>query len=101
MNSAPLSVELIRSGGYAGQTVRARLDTRNLSTTDAAEARRLVMAVLALPQTPQRAGPPIPDAMHYRLDIVTSAGRRTVEVSDPDVPVEVRALIHQLLRLGR
>jgi hypothetical protein len=100
MNSAPLSVELVRTGGYAGQTVRARLDTRNLSITDAAELRRLVMAVLALPRTPQRAGPPVPDAMHYRLDIVTSAGRHTVEVSDPDVPAEIRALTHHLLTLG-
>jgi hypothetical protein len=39
--------------------------------------------------------------MHYRLDIATGAQRRIVEVSDPDVPAEVRALVSQLLTVGR
>jgi emfourin len=101
MRDGPLSVELVRTGGYTGQVVRARLDTKNLPPADAAELRRLVTAVLAASPAPRRTGPPIPDAMHYRLDIATGGQRRTVEVSDPDVPAEVRALISQLLTIGR
>jgi hypothetical protein len=101
MRDDPLSVELVRTGGYAGQAVRARLDTKNLPPADAAELGRLVAAVLALPPARHRTGPPIPDAMHYRLDIATGAQRRIVEVSDPDVPAEVRALVSQLLTVGR
>ncbi len=97
MSEDPLNVELVRTGGYTGQAARARLNTTNLPPADAAELRRLVAAVLALPPSPPRAGPPIPDAMHYRLDIATGAQRRTLEVSDPDVPAEVRALVSQLL----
>jgi hypothetical protein len=101
VNPEQLSVDLERTGGYIGQPVRAWLNTKNMSRADAAELRRLVAAVLALPPTPQRAGPPpIPDAMHYRLDIVTGAQRRTVEVTDPDVPAEVRALVSHLLTVG-
>jgi hypothetical protein len=100
MSDPLLSVELTRTGGYAGRAVRAQATTETLPPADAAELRRLVDAVLALPPTPQRAGPPLPDAMHYRLDIVTRTGRRTVEVSDPDVPAEVRALVRQLLTPG-
>jgi hypothetical protein len=96
MSEDPLSVELLRTGGYTGQPVHARLNTKNLPPADAAELRRLVAAVLALPPSPPRAGPPIPDAMHYRLDIAAGAERRIVEVSDPDVPAEVRALVSQL-----
>jgi len=101
MGEDPLSVELVRTGGYTGQAVRARLNTKNLSPADAAELHRLVTAVLALPPTPHRAGPPIPDAMHYRLDIAMAGQRRMVEVSDPDVPADVRALVSQLLAIGR
>jgi hypothetical protein len=101
MGDDPLSVELVRTGGYTGQAVRARLNTKNLPPADAAEIHRLVTAVLALPPTPHRSGPPIPDAMHYRLDIATGGQRRMVEVSDPDVPAEVRALVSQLLAIGR
>jgi hypothetical protein len=97
----PLSVELVRTGGYAGRVVRARLNTKDLPPADAVELRRLVAAVLALPPMPQRAGPPIPDAMHYRLDIVAGAHRRTLDVSDPDVPAELRDLVTRLLMAGR
>jgi hypothetical protein len=101
MRDDPLSVELVRTGGYTGQAVRARLNTKNLPPADAAELGRLVAAVLALPPAPYRTGPPIPDAMHYRLNIATGAQRRTVEASDPDVPTEVRALVSHLLTVGR
>jgi hypothetical protein len=101
MREDPLSVDLTRTGGYTGQALRARLNTKNLPPADAAELRRLVAAVLALPPAPRRTSPPIPDAMHYRLDIATRAQRRTVEASDPDLPAEVQALVSHLLSVGR
>lgn len=86
-----MRVELERSGGFVGRTVRWELDTDDLPSADAAE----VNAMLA--GADSWAGPPAPgaDRFHYRLKI--QGGERPIDVSfgEPG-PAAARPLLDRL-----
>jgi hypothetical protein len=86
-----------RSGGFAGITVRAEVDTADLPEDEAAEYRalleRLDLSGLARPAAP-RAGQPD----RYQYDIRVHQGGRTYELSygEAELPEELRPLVHRL-----
>ena len=94
-----LRVELERSGGLAGRTVRRVLDTADLPASASDELRTQVQAVRALDSQP-----PVPptgaDRFTYRVTIREDAGEHSVTVADP-VPELLTPLIRLLLAEGR
>jgi hypothetical protein len=84
-------VELERSGGYAGRTVRWSLDTDTLPREEAA-----ALADLAA-QAPSWAGPPSPgaDRFAYRLRVLGDGEPVEVCFGEPGPPA-ARALIDRL-----
>ncbi len=91
-----------RTGGFTGAEVRSQLDTDALSPAEAAELAALV-GTLDLDRLGAVTPPPVPmpDAMRYELEIERGEERRTVTLSEPAVPAEVRPLLQRLVAAAR
>lgn len=90
-----MRVELERSGGFVGRTVRWELDTDGLSPGEAREVQAMLIGAQSW------AGPPAPgaDRFHYRLRV--HGGERPVDVSfgEPG-PAAAQPLLDRLTRTG-
>ncbi|MEP6697736.1 MAG: protealysin inhibitor emfourin [Pseudonocardiales bacterium] len=88
-----MKVELERSGGFAGRTMRWTLDTEALPHDEAAAIARLAA------QAPGWAGAPAPgnDRFAYRLRIVDGATPVDVTFGEPE-PAAARPLLERLRR---
>lgn len=88
-------VELERTGGLVGRTVRWELDTADLAPAEAAELAAMLDGAASW------AGPPAPgaDRFHYRLRVL--GGERPVDVSfgEPG-PAAAQPLLDRLTRTG-
>ncbi|WP_197430247.1 protealysin inhibitor emfourin [Auraticoccus cholistanensis] len=89
-------VELIRSGGVAGATRRARFVPDELDPPDAEEWRSLLQDRSFWSQVAQQG--PTADVFTYRV-IATQVGLDTT-ISEQALPDPVRGLVHRTLRLG-
>ena len=94
-----LRVELERSGGLMGRTVRRLLDTADLPASTSAELRTRAEAVRAL-DVPAPGPPTGADRFIYRVTIREDAAERTVTAADP-VPERLAPLIRLVLAEGR
>lgn len=90
-----MRVELERTGGFAGRTVRWELDTADLPQAEAAELSAMLDGAQSW------AGPAAPgaDRFHYRLWV--RGGERPIEVSfgEPG-PAAARPLLDRLTGTG-
>ncbi|MFD7630384.1 protealysin inhibitor emfourin [Streptomyces sp. NPDC059851] len=87
-----MRIEVTRTGGIAGITRRAVLETTG--RPDAAELERLARQVLAEagPGTP----PGVPDGYQYTVTV----DGRTVEFADPDTSDALEELVGRVLKEG-
>ena len=96
-----MRILLERSGGFAGITVRRRLDSDDLP---ASETRRLqsLLRKSRFFELPSRlvSAEAAPDRFEYRVTVETQGGTQTVEASDSAVPPELRPLLDWLMRRG-
>jgi hypothetical protein len=83
-------IEVVRSGGFAGLTRRAAVDTAG--SPDADRLHALAEAALA-PARPHRA---VPDGFTYEITV----GARTVHCADPHLTAAQRELIAAVLGEG-
>jgi len=92
-----IRVELERSGGFAGLTLRTVLDTAELS---AEEGRELARLVDALEGARLKQGPPprVPDSTRYDLTVARSGRVRRLSFEDSTAPPEARPLLDRLTR---
>ncbi len=90
-----MRVELERTGGFTGRTLRWELDTADLAPAEVAELSAMLDGAQSW------AGPPAPgaDRFHYRLRV--RGGERPVDVSfgEPG-PAAARPLLERLTRTG-
>jgi len=94
--SAPLRVELVRSGGFANLRVRRALDVRELPPAEAEQLRRLVDRVDLDSLNADAQGPAIADRFQY--DLTVASAEETRQATFGEAPsLEVRALIEYLL----
>lgn len=97
-----MRIELVRTGGVAGVTLRCAVDTADLPAADAADLEQLVSAadlpaVAARPAIPPRGA----DRFQYDLTVDDGETRHAVRVRDGDLPPSLRPLIDRLLALAR
>ena len=99
MAEDPVRVDLVRSGGFAGITVHARVDSATLPVGEAGELAafldRLDPADLA-----ERATRPTRGADRFQYDLTIQRGESRYHVSLPEnaVPPDLRPLLTWLLR---
>ncbi|MFD8411565.1 protealysin inhibitor emfourin [Streptomyces sp. NPDC059650] len=87
-----MRIEVTRSGGFAGITRRAVLDTAG--RPGAAAVERLARRVLA------EAGPGVPAGVPDGYRYTVTVDGRTVERADPDTSEDLEELVERVLRDG-
>lgn len=87
-----MRIEVVRSGGFAGISRRAVVDTADHPGGARLEA--LVAEILAAPPAPPHR--PIPDGFSYDI----TAGSRTFHCADPHLTPPQRELIRTILNEG-
>ena len=94
-----MRIQLERSGGFAGISRRADVETTRLPAAERAEIERLAQAVDLdhLPAPPPRPGA---DRFQYELSITDQGRRRSASFVDGQVTPAMRALIDRLLQLA-
>ncbi|WP_329380108.1 hypothetical protein OG625_14255 [Streptomyces sp. NBC_01351] len=93
-----MRIRVTRSGGFAGITYKAELETSG--RPDAAELERLAAQVLAEAEAREEAGAGpaagVPDGYRYTVTV----DNRTVEFVDPDISEAQEELVARVLRDG-
>ena len=87
-----MRIEVTRTGGFAGITRSATLETAG--RPDAAHLESLAHTVIAAP--PPAGLPRVPDGFHYEI---TAAGR-TIACADPHLTPAQRELVRAVLAEG-
>ena len=97
-------IELVRSGGFAGLSLRSSVDTSAEPTVDAdAGWYAEQLAVLDLPAlSAQPAGEPQPDRYRYALSVLGDDGvSHDLEFGETAVPPELHPLVDALIARAR
>jgi hypothetical protein len=94
-----IRIDLVRSGGFAGISQRASVDTDKLPPAEAARIAELVRGVDFDALAKLATGPPrAPDRFQYDLDVHPGGRHHQLTLGERAVPPELRALIDHLLR---
>jgi hypothetical protein len=95
----PVRVHLVRSGGFAGITVQARVDSATLPAEEAKELAALLDR-LDLADLSERASYPTRGADRFNYDLTIQRGESRYHVALPEnaVPPDLRPLLTWLLR---
>lgn len=84
-----------RSGGYAGITVKADVDSETLSAKQANELKELVEK--AFPSDQLQKKKTMPDQFNYEFSIEDAGKTQTYQVNDQTITDEIRALSKWLI----
>lgn len=97
-----MHIEFVRTGGFAGLSLTAKLDLRDLSTAESETLERQINQsnFFDLPEQIKPAAP-VPDGFEYQLMISSADGTHTVTVSESLIPVTLRPLLDHLTALAR
>jgi hypothetical protein len=97
-----LRISLERSGGFAGITMKAAVDEKDLAPDEAQTLRQLVdevgffnLSKKIVPRSPQ------PDRFQYDLKLEESGREHTVTVSEEVLPEKLKPLIKWLMEKAR
>jgi hypothetical protein len=95
-------VELERSGGFAGITLRSAVDTTELPPDQAAELERLVAAA-NLPALAAQSGPPVaaPDRFQYSITMAQDGTTHQLVIGESQITPKLRPLIEHMESLAR
>jgi len=95
-----MRIQFERSGGFAGITRKASVDTSRLPPAEKAQLEALANAVDFARIPPPKPGPSA-DRFQYRLTISDGGQRKTASFADGQVTPEMRPLLDRLLELAR
>lgn len=95
-----MRIEFIRSGGIAGVTLKASVDTGKLPPAQGAELERLVRAI-DFGRLPRRPSGPGADRFQYDLTILDGKRRQAVSFNEGQLTAEVRPLVNRLVEMAK
>jgi len=90
-------VEVARSGGFIGLTLRGEVDTAALPEPTAT---RVAEALRGLPFERPPAPPQHPDSFRYEVTVIDHGGRRTAVLDEAQVPPELRPILDAAITAG-
>ncbi|MGH2773525.1 MAG: protealysin inhibitor emfourin [Actinomycetota bacterium] len=102
MPEEQVRVEFQRSGGFAGMTMKATVDTAELSEEEARVLREMVEKV-DWDRAGQNKTMPTRGADRFQYDFVVTRGERCYELTLPEaaVPDELKPLVERMTELAR
>ncbi len=102
MAGEPIKIDLERSGGFAGVTLRASVDTAKLPAAEADQLAGL-LARVDLDELARRPSgiPTAPDRFQYDLTVTRGGRRQHVTFGERAVTPELRPLLNRLVELAR
>jgi hypothetical protein len=89
-----------RTGGFAGLTLRAEVDSEQLTPAEARKLKRLVKESQVLDQ-PAKAEGAMPDQYQYDLEIEDEGRTRTIQTNDAAASEEMAKLIEWVIETAR
>jgi hypothetical protein len=92
-------IDLTRTGGFGGLTLRGTVDLDSLPATQADELSDLLAAVDFATLDQAGMAEPRPDEFHYDMRVVSPQGIHHVLAGDSTAPPPLRALIAQVVAL--
>jgi hypothetical protein len=92
-------VELTRSGGVAGITVRASCEAAELSPDEADMLQHLMVRAASEPAQPASSGGA--DRYQYDLTVTDSEGQRTLSFREHELAPEERRVLNRLVTTRR
>jgi hypothetical protein len=97
-----LRISIVRSGGFAGITMRAIVDEKDLSPDETQKLRQLIEQAdfFNLPRKIVSRVPQ-PDRFQYELRIEEKGQQHTVTVSEEAIPEKLKPLIKWLMEKAR
>jgi hypothetical protein len=97
-----MRIDFVRSGGFAGILLSARIDLEKLSPDESATLERLINEAnfFDLPEQIKPASP-MPDRFEYQVTVSSSQRTHTVTVSESLVTEPLRPLLENLTELAR
>ncbi|HET6418656.1 MAG TPA: protealysin inhibitor emfourin [Geobacteraceae bacterium] len=91
-----------RTGGFAGITLSATLDTENLAADEANELLQCVERADFFNLPERIVSPsPRPDRFQYKVNVQDGRGRHTITVSEDIMPADLKPLIQWLSEAAR
>jgi len=91
-------ITLLTSGGFTGQRLTASLDTDELPEAQVSEALSALEDLASAPPAIPSAGASQP---RYQLTLTGDTGQRTVELTESQIPSDLRPLITELVNRAR
>ena len=97
-----MRIDFVRSGGFAGILLSARIDLEKLSPDESATLERLINEAnfFDLPEQIKPASP-MPDRFEYQVTVSSAQRTHTVMVSESLVTDQLRPLLEYLTDLAR
>ena len=92
-------LEVVRSGGFAGITLRTSVDAGTLSPEEVAPIERLLEEAGTPPAGPAPRSRGV-DRFHYEVTLTGEAGERKVSLTETELAPELRRLLDELLTRG-
>lgn len=89
-----------RTGGFAGLTLRAEVDSEQLTPAEARKLKRLVEEARPFDQ-PAEAKGAMPDQYQYDLEIEDEGRTRTIQTNDAAASEEMTKLIEWVIEAAR
>jgi len=97
-----LRISFERTGGFAGITMKAAVDEKDLAPDEAQKLRRLVeeadffnLSKKIMPRSPR------PDRFQYELSLEESSRQHTVTTSEEVLPAKLKPLVNWLMEKAR
>lgn len=88
-----MRVTLEQSGGFAGLMIMRTIDTQDLSPSEAQELEQLVKDADFFQLNSMTDRAPQPDLFGYQLSIETDERSHTIQVSETNMPAQLRPLM--------
>jgi hypothetical protein len=85
-----------RTGGFIGIPVTLNIDTDLLPESDAATLRKMIADADFFELTEAHLGKQAPDGFQYAITVEGDGQRRTIQVTDMDMPNKLRPLVNDL-----
>lgn len=94
-----MQIDLARSGGVAGITMRTSVDTSTLPSEEAEEIEQAMRGIdFAKLGRDTSTGGTKPDRFQYDLTVTIGDQRHELSAAEQDLPPELRRLLDRLLR---